>query len=184
MSESEAMNLRNSAYGMLIWIAKFLAGLLISIIILFGTYLAAYVDFGRGMALFWLGCLLATMAEAYWIYALVRGRFDATRVYMRSLLSIILTATLGYGGAYFFYYYATSASLLSNPVLAVLLPRHAVSVIVLTSVIYSTLRILFAAARAAAAYYVSHSRLSRTVELAEKWNKRARAGSKLSHRSS
>jgi len=158
------MDLRASAFRISFLLARGAIWLITSILTLYGTYLAAYSDFGSGMALFWLGCLLSTIMEGYWIYRLVYGRFDATRVYMRSLLSIILSAVLGYGGAYVFYHYATSASL-SNPMLAALLPPHAVSVLVLTSVIFATLHILFASARAIAAYHVSHSRLARIAEL-------------------
>jgi len=157
---------RESAYRILSLLARFAAWLAITFLLFGGTLLAAYSDFGRGMALFWMGCTLATAAEAYWIYALVHGRFDEARTYMGAMLTILITATIGYGGAFLFYSYATSVSPFSDPLLALLLPRHAVAVFFMTSIIYSTLRILFAAARAVAAYMVSHSRHARMAALA------------------
>ncbi|MFA6035902.1 MAG: hypothetical protein WC759_03010, partial [Candidatus Micrarchaeia archaeon] len=131
-----------------------------------------------GIKIFLFGCALATLVEAFSIYLLVRGKFDAHHIYMSSLLSIILSAAFGYGGAYLLYYF-TSSTARSSPLTAGLFTQQALHVFVLTAVLYASLQILFAAARAIAAYYVSHSRLARTIELAEgKGNLQPQQGSK------
>ena len=145
------MGISDIVFRIIRWVVNALISLAISIIILIGTLVAAYVDFGSGMGIFWAGCILTALHQGHRIYGMRRGVKNVARTYMGSALSLLLNIVFGYGGALFVYAYGTSARA-SNPLIAGLFPERAPYVFALTSAVYATVQILLALARSLMAY--------------------------------
>ena len=150
--------------GVLYWlrrifclIGRAFTSLIISIIITVGTLVAAYLDFTKGMAIFWVGCICTLAFQSLRMYGMRHGVKNEARVYMGSALSIIINVVLGYGGAYVVYVYSISIRA-SDPLMELLLPERAPFVFALTAAVYATLQILLAVMRALLAFKFSLSR--------------------------
>jgi len=147
-------------FGIFRWLAHAFISITISIIIMGGTLIAVYSNFESGMAIFLVGCVLTGIHRGYRMLGMRHGVTNAMRIYMSSALSLIINVVFGYGGAYVIYVYGMSVRT-SSPLMAALLPERAPAVFALTSVIYASLQILLAVARAVLAFGFTRSQTQR-----------------------
>jgi hypothetical protein len=133
------------------WLAHAFISLIISLVIFAGTLIAAYLDFKTGMIIFWFGCLLTLIHQAYRMRTLTRGVEKRERVYASSLFSIAMNFIFGYVGAFLIYDVGMSTRT-SSPLMAMIFPENAPFVFAFTAAALATLQIFLAVLRAALAY--------------------------------
>src|SRR3989344_799956 len=126
------------AAKILSWLAHTFISLLISLVTLAGTLIAAYSNFRTGMIIFWFGCLLTLIHQAYRMRGMLRGVENRSKVYAGSLFSVGMNVLFGYGGALLVYDVGMSTRT-SSPLMAFIFPENAPFVFALTAAVFATL---------------------------------------------
>ncbi|MDO8340048.1 MAG: hypothetical protein Q7T16_05310 [Candidatus Burarchaeum sp.] len=133
------------------WLAHAFVSLLISLVTLAGTLIAAYSNFRTGMIIFWFGCLLTLVHQAYRMRRMPEGVEKRERIYAGSLFSIAMNLIFGYGGALLIYDVGIKTQS-SSSLMSVIFAGNAPFVFALTTAAFATVQIFIAVVRAALAY--------------------------------